>query len=59
MVCQEGIPHQLSVYRAVQYLKGMSSQGLLPKYKARRKRYWGQHLWASGHWSAPGGNVPD
>jgi len=40
-----GIPPQLSVSRAVQYLKGKSSHMLLSEYKALRKRYWGQHLW--------------
>ena len=43
-----GIPPQLSVSRAVQYLKGKSSHRLLTEYKVLRKRYWGQHLWAGG-----------
>src|SRR5580692_3509820 len=40
------IPPQLSVSRAVQYLKGKSSHKLLPEYQALRKRYWDQHLWS-------------
>ena len=36
-----GIPPQLSVSRAVQYLKGKSSHRLLSEYKTLRKRYWG------------------
>jgi len=54
-----GIPPQLSVSRAVQYLKGKSSHMLLSEYKALRKRYWGQHLWARGYWVASSGNVTD
>ena len=53
------IPAQLSVSRAVQYLKGKSSHRLLSEYKALRKRYWGQHLWARGYWVASSGNVTD
>ena len=29
------------------------------EYKALRKRYWGQHLWARGYWVAASGNVTD
>ena len=54
-----GIPPQLSVSRAVRYLKGKSSHRLLSEYKALRKRYWGQHLWARGYWVASSGNVTD
>jgi putative transposase len=53
------IPPQLSVSRAVQYLKGKSSHKLLTEYKSLRKRYWGQHLWARGYWVASSGNVTD
>ena len=40
------IPPNMSVSRAVQYLKGKSSTRLLREYASLRKRYWGQHLWA-------------
>ena len=53
------IPPQLSVSRAVQYLKGRSSHKLLSEFAALRKRYWGQHLWARGYWVASSGNVTD
>ena len=53
------IPPNLSVSRAVQYLKGKSSHKLLSEYEALRKRYWGQHLWARGYWVASSGNVTD
>ena len=44
-----GIPPDLSVSRAVQYLKGKSSHKLLSEYAKLRKRYWGQHLWGRGY----------
>jgi len=53
------IPPCISVSRAVQYLKGKSSQKLLSEYGQLRKRYWGQHLWARGYWVATSGNVTD
>ena len=53
------IPPNLSVSRAVQYLKGRSSHKLLSEFGILRKRYWGQHLWARGYWVASSGNVTD
>ena len=54
-----GIPPQLSVSRAVQFLKGKSSHKMLSEFPVLRKRYWGQHLWARGYWVASSGNVTD
>ena len=54
-----GIPPQLSVSRAVQFLKGKSSHKLLSEYQSLKKKYWGQHLWARGYWVATSGNVTD
>jgi putative transposase len=53
------IPPSVSVSRAVQFLKGKSSTKLLSEFPSLRKRYWGQHLWARGHWVASSGNVTD
>ena len=53
------IPPQLSVSRAVQYLKGKSSHRLLSEFQSLKKRYWGQHLWARGYWVVSSGNVTD
>jgi len=53
------IPPQISVSRAVQFLKGKSSHKLLSEYQALRKRYRGQHLWAHGYWGSSSGNVTD
>jgi putative transposase len=54
-----GIPPQLSVSRAVQFLKEKSSHKLLSEFRSLKKRYWGQHLWARGYWVASSGNVTD
>ena len=54
-----GIPPQVSVSRAVQYLRGKSSHRLLSEFKLLKKRYWGQHLWARGYWVVTSGNVAD
>ncbi len=53
------IPPQLSVSRAVQFMKGKSSHRLLSEYALLKKRYWGQHLWARGYWVCSSGNVTD
>ena len=54
-----GIPPQISVSKAVQFLKGKSSHKLLTEFESLRKRYWGQHLWARGYQVASSGNVTD
>ncbi len=54
-----GIPPNLSVSKAVQFLKRKSSHKLLSEFSALRKRYWGQHLWSRGYWVASSGNVTD
>jgi putative transposase len=53
------IPPNVSVSRAVQFVKGKSSYKLLREYAALRKRYWGQHLRGRGYWVASSGNVTD
>ena len=53
------IPPQISVSRAVQFLKGKSSHRLLREFASLKKRYWGQHLWGRGYWVASSGNVTD
>ena len=53
------IPPQLSISRAVQFMKGKSSHRLLSEFSLLKKRYWGQHLWARGYWVCSSGNVTD
>jgi putative transposase len=50
-----GTPPQISISRAVQYLKGKSSHKLFTEFASLRKRYWGQRQWAPGDWVAASG----
>lgn len=51
------MPPSLSVSKLVQQLKGKTSKILLGEYKDLKKRYWGQHLWASGYFCRSVGYV--
>ena len=50
-------PPNLSVSKIVQQLKGKSSRTLQMEYKELKKKYWGQHLWASGYFCRSVGTV--
>lgn len=50
-------PPSLSISKLVQQLKGKTSRVLLNEYKELKKRYWGQHLWASGYFCRSVGDV--
>ena len=52
-------PPSISVSHLVQYLKGRSSRKLQMEYEDLRRRYWGQHLWARGHFCSTVGTVTD
>lgn len=49
----------VSVSRAMQYLKGKRSHQLLSEYVHPRKPYWRQHLSARRYWVATSSNVTD
>ena len=51
------VPPSLSVSKLVQQLKGKTSRVMLSEYKELKKRYWGQHLWASGYFVRSVGTV--
>ncbi len=53
------IPPQLPVSEFVKRAKGRSSRKVQQEFPELRKRYWGQHFWARGHFSATSGNVTD
>jgi putative transposase len=40
-------------------LKGTSSRLLFQEFSHLKKRYWGQHLWASGYFAVTSGTIPD
>ena len=50
-------PPNISVSKILQQLKGKTSRVLLSEYKELKKRYWGQHLWASGYFCRSVGDV--
>lgn len=50
-------PPSLSVSKLVRQLKGKSSRTLQMEFKELKKKYWGQHLWASGYFCRSVGNV--
>ena len=39
--------------------KGKTSRMLLQEYKDLKRRYWGQHLWASGYFCRSVGVITD
>ena len=50
-------PSSLSVSKLVQQLKGKTSRKLQMEYVELKRRYWGQHLWASGYFCRSVGTV--
>jgi putative transposase len=52
-------PSKLSISEIVKQLKGRSSRLLQKEYPKLRKRYWGQHLWATGYGAWSTGNITD
>jgi putative transposase len=53
------VPPQLAPAKLVRFLKGRSSRMLQRDFQRLRKRYWGQHLWARGHFCATQGAVDE
>lgn len=38
-------PPNISLSKAMQYIKGKSSRKVMMEFEHLRKRYWGQHIW--------------
>lgn len=53
------IPPRISVSKIVKLAKGKTSRKLQMEYNNLKKRYWGQHLWARGFFSATVGEIND
>ena len=49
----------ISLSKIVQQIKGETSRMLLQEYKDLKRRYWGQHLWASGYFCRSVGVITD
>ena len=52
-------PPTIAPSKILQYLKGRSSKMLQEEFFELRKRYWGQHLWATGYFCRTVGAVTD
>ena len=52
-------PPNISVSDMMQYLKGRSSKKLQEEFPELKKKYWGQHLWATGYFCRSVGTVTD
>lgn len=52
-------PPTLAPSKIMQYLKGRSSRMLQEEFEELRKRYWGQHLWATGYFMRTVGTVTE
>ena len=54
-----GCPPTLAPSKMMQYIKGRSSKMLQEEFAELRKRYWGQHLWATGYFIRTVGTVTE
>jgi len=52
-------PAKLSISTILKQLKGRSSRLLQKEFPPLKKRYWGQHLWATGYGAWSTGNITD
>ena len=52
-------PAKRSISSVMKQLKGRSSRLLQKEFPALKKRYWGQHLWATGYGAWSTGNITD
>ena len=52
-------PPTLAPSKIMQLLKGRSSKMLQEEFESLRKRYWGQHLWATGYYCSTVGAVTE
>ena len=42
-------PPNISVSQMMQYLKGRSSKKIQEEFPELKRKYWGQHIWATGY----------
>lgn len=52
-------PPTLAPSKIMQYLKGRSSKMLQEEFMELKKKYWGQHLWATGYFLRTVGAVTE
>ena len=52
-------PPSIAPSKIMQLLKGRSSKIMQEEFEELKKRYWGQHLWATGYFCRTVGAVTD
>lgn len=52
-------PPNISVSQMMQYLKGRSSKKIQEEFPELKRKYWGQHIWATGYFCRTVGTVTD
>ena len=52
-------PPNLAPSQIMRYLKGRSSKKLQEEFPTLKRRYWGQHIWATGYFCRSVGNVTE
>lgn len=52
-------PTNIAPSKIAQYLKGRSSKLIQDEFPELKKKYWGQHLWASGYFCGTVGSVTE
>ena len=50
-------PPNISVSQMMQYLKGRSSKKIQEEFPELKRKYWGQHIWATGYFCRTVGTV--
>jgi putative transposase len=53
------LPPQVAPSRAMQLIKGKTSNKLLREFRHINREFWGRHVWARGYFAASSGNVTD
>ena len=52
-------PPKLSISKLAMQIKGKTSRKLLLEYTEIKRKFWGNHVWARGYFSASTGNATD
>ena len=53
------LPPNMAPSRAMQLIKGKTSNKLLREFRHLNRDFWGRHVWARGYFAASSGNVTD
>ncbi len=53
------VPPQHALSDVMRRIRGRSSRRIQQEFPAIKKRYWGRHFWARGHFSATSGSITE